>query len=86
MSQATRQLLHGPVEPGFEPVRAAFRRSFDSGAEAGAALCVYHRGRPVADLGGEAPDAAVPLRGDPTGAGPFGVPPGLPERSIAVSG
>ncbi len=66
MSQATRQLLHGPVEPGFEPVRAAFRRSFDSGAEAGAALCVYHRGRPVADLyGGVAdPVGGAPWRSD----------------------
>ncbi|EYB84638.1 hypothetical protein Y032_0313g2202 [Ancylostoma ceylanicum] len=45
--------VHGFVEPGYEEVLEAFRRNFGEGLEReGAAVAVYHRGRPVVDLWG----------------------------------
>ncbi|AOR35791.1 esterase [Streptomyces fodineus] len=44
--------IHGEVAAGFEPVREAFAANFDLHADIGAALCVYHDGRPVVDLWG----------------------------------
>ncbi|KHJ92194.1 hypothetical protein OESDEN_07924 [Oesophagostomum dentatum] len=45
--------VHGFVEPGYEEVLEAFRRNFGEGLEReGAAIAVYHRGRPVVDLWG----------------------------------
>ena len=53
MSSATT--ISGACEPGFEGVADAFERNFAERGEIGAAVCVYHRGRPVVDLwGGEA--------------------------------
>ncbi len=47
--------VHGSVEDGFESVASAFRANFAEHGEIGAAVCVYHRGRPVVDLwGGDA--------------------------------
>ncbi|WP_033213721.1 serine hydrolase domain-containing protein [Kitasatospora phosalacinea] len=56
----------GTVHPAFEPVREVFEGLFRSGAETGAALCVYHRGLPVVDLyGGVAdPVTGAPWRAD----------------------
>ena len=47
--------VHGSTAPGFEPVRHAFAANFgreEPNREAGAALCVYVRGRCVVDLWG----------------------------------
>ena len=49
--------VHGTVEPGFEPVREVFERSF-AGEELGAAVCAYLDGRKVVDLWGGWADAA----------------------------
>ncbi len=40
------------VEPGFEPVRDAFIANFTEHGDAGAGLCVYHRGHKVVELVG----------------------------------
>ena len=50
--------IGGTVAPGFEAVREAFARNFAAGLEVGAAVAVYHRGRPVVDLWGGHVDAA----------------------------
>ncbi len=42
----------GTTEPSFTDVAQAFRLNFELGAEVGAGVCVYHRGRPVVDLWG----------------------------------
>ena len=44
--------VQGDVEPGFEPVAEAFAANFTDHDDIGAAVCVYHRGRPVVDLWG----------------------------------
>ncbi|MEV6226255.1 serine hydrolase domain-containing protein [Saccharopolyspora shandongensis] len=54
----------------FAEVNLAFRANFATGAEVGAAVCVYHRGRPVVDLWGGYADAD---RGDPWRADTLGV-------------
>ncbi len=47
--------IHGSVDDGFEPVADAFRMNFAEHGDIGAAVCVYHHGRPVVDLwGGDA--------------------------------
>ncbi len=45
-------IVHGTVEPGFEPVRVEFERNFTDRKELGAAFAVYHRGKKVVDLWG----------------------------------
>ncbi|WP_432116989.1 serine hydrolase domain-containing protein [Streptomyces sp. bgisy032] len=42
--------VHGTVAEGFEPVREAFVRNFESLGERGAAVCVHRHGRRVVDL------------------------------------
>lgn len=42
--------IHGLVDRGFEAVAEAFAENFARHGEIGAAVCVYHRGRPVVDL------------------------------------
>ncbi len=42
--------VHGLCEPGFETVADAFALNFTEHGDIGAAVCVYHRGRPVVDL------------------------------------
>ncbi|MER8223301.1 serine hydrolase domain-containing protein [Streptomyces sp. NPDC094143] len=42
--------VHGTVAEGFEPVREAFVRNFESLGERGAAVAVLRGGRPVVDL------------------------------------
>lgn len=66
MTDITTAPAAGSVAPGFERVREVFDGLFASGAEAGAALCVYHRGRPVVDLYGGVADPATgaPWRAD----------------------
>lgn len=44
--------IHGSVEHGFDAVADAFAANFERHGEVGAAVCVYHRGRPVVDLWG----------------------------------
>lgn len=52
----------GTAEPSFAAVAQAFRLNFASGAEVGAGVCVYHRGRPVVDMwGGFANEARTDL-------------------------
>ncbi|WP_393060689.1 serine hydrolase domain-containing protein [Streptomyces sp. LN549] len=52
----------GSVEDAFAEVAKAFEANFASGAEVGAAVCVYHRGRPVVNLwGGTASEDADDL-------------------------
>lgn len=50
--------VRGTVEPGYEPVRAAFAGNFARRGERGAAVAVYRHGRKVVDLWGgtAAPD------------------------------
>lgn len=56
----------GLTEDTFAEVKHAFEDNFASGEEVGAAVCVYHQGRPVVDLwGGWAdPDQTDPWRAD----------------------
>lgn len=56
----------GTADPAFDGVREVFSAAFADGAEVGAALCVYHRGRAVVDLyGGVAdPVSGAPWRAD----------------------
>lgn len=42
--------INGSVQPGFEPVRAAFAENFVSRSESGASVAVHHGGRLVVDL------------------------------------
>jgi len=44
--------IRGLVEPGFEGVRDAFARNFDTHGDVGAAVAIYVDGRPVVDLTG----------------------------------
>jgi CubicO group peptidase (beta-lactamase class C family) len=44
--------IDGTVAPGFEGVADAFAVNFAEHGDIGAAVCVYHRGRPVVDLWG----------------------------------
>lgn len=44
--------VHGEVDPAFGAVRDAFAANFAEHGDIGAAVCVYHRGRPVVDLWG----------------------------------
>ncbi|WP_053708050.1 serine hydrolase domain-containing protein [Streptomyces sp. NRRL B-3648] len=52
----------GSCDSAFAEVARVFRRHFADGEEIGAAVCVYHRGRPVVDLWGGFAD---PGRTDP---------------------
>ncbi|MFI0718997.1 serine hydrolase domain-containing protein [Streptomyces sp. NPDC021224] len=56
--------VHGVVEPGYEPVRAAFAGNFARRGDRGAAVSVYRHGRRVVDLwGGTAsPEGGAPWR------------------------
>ncbi|MGP3977869.1 serine hydrolase domain-containing protein [Streptomyces sp. 8N114] len=49
-------MIDGEVAAGFEPVREAFAANFDRHGDIGAAVCVYHDGRPVVDLWGGTAD------------------------------
>ncbi|WP_189957774.1 serine hydrolase domain-containing protein [Streptomyces alanosinicus] len=51
--------IDGEVAAGFEPVLEAFAANFDRHADIGAALCVYHDGRPVVDLWGGVTDPSI---------------------------
>jgi CubicO group peptidase (beta-lactamase class C family) len=44
--------VHGWCDPGFEALADAFAANFADHGEVGAAVCVYHHGRPVVDLWG----------------------------------
>ena len=50
-------MIHGQVEPGFEPVRDAFAANFSEHGDVGAACSVYVDGRKVVDLWGGVADA-----------------------------
>lgn len=50
--------INGESDDRFESVRNAFEPNFEDLGEVGAALCVYHNGRPVVDLWGGFRDAA----------------------------
>ncbi|MEW2587029.1 serine hydrolase domain-containing protein [Streptomyces virginiae] len=60
----------GLAEDAFADVARAFEENFAAGEEVGAAVCVYHRGRPVVDLWAGWSD---PDRSDPWRAGTVGV-------------
>ena len=45
-------LIHGTVQPGWEPVRDEFIENFRSRGELGAAVCIYFGGEKVVDLWG----------------------------------
>ena len=51
-TQASAAEIHGRVAPGFEQVRAEFRKNFAGRGELGAACAVYHDGAKVVDLWG----------------------------------
>src|SRR4051794_29932392 len=51
--------IDGDVAPGFTSVRDGFAANFAERGEVGAAVCVYHRGRPVVDLWGGVADPAT---------------------------
>ncbi|WP_432992855.1 serine hydrolase domain-containing protein [Dactylosporangium sp. CA-233914] len=51
-------VVNGTVAAGFEPVAAAFRQLFESGAETGASVAAYAGGELVVDLWGGWADAA----------------------------
>lgn len=44
--------VDGSTSPGFEAVKTAFRKNFDTGQERGSQLCVVWRGKRVVDLWG----------------------------------
>ncbi len=46
----TNIIIHGHVNPGFEPVADAFQENFDAGLELGASFSVYLEGRLIIDL------------------------------------
>lgn len=58
--------VSGNVDPGFEPVLAAFEANLATDAEVGAAVSVYRQGRKIVDLwGGTAePDTGRPWQAD----------------------
>jgi CubicO group peptidase (beta-lactamase class C family) len=45
-------LIHGTVEPGFEPVSEEFIRNFRERGEIGAACAIYHKDKKIVDLWG----------------------------------
>ena len=51
--------VHGTFDPGFDAVADAFAANFADHGDVGAAVCVYHRGRPVVDLWGGLADREV---------------------------
>ena len=51
------RLIQGTCEPAFAAVRAAFEKNFEAHGEVGAAVAVYHEGKPVVDLWGGLRDA-----------------------------
>ncbi len=51
--------VNGTVAEGFEPVREAFARNFETLGERGAAVSVYRHGRKVVDLWGGLADAGT---------------------------
>src|SRR5262249_49415852 len=51
-------ILDGHCESEFEPVRKVFCAHFERGLEIGAAIAVYHRGKPVVDLASGLQDRA----------------------------
>jgi CubicO group peptidase (beta-lactamase class C family) len=51
--------LHGTVETGFAKVADAFGRCFTDHGDVGAAVAVFHNGRPVVDLWAGSADAAA---------------------------
>lgn len=57
-----KPLVEGTVEPGFEPVRAAFERNLLARRELGAGCALVQRGRPVVDLWGGVRDVASGAR------------------------
>jgi CubicO group peptidase (beta-lactamase class C family) len=56
--------IEGTHEQRFSAVVDAFRRNFDENSDVGAAVCVYHQGRPVVDLWGGIADVDTGRRWD----------------------
>lgn len=56
MTTPSGDSVDGLVEPGFGVVADAFAANFAEHGDVGAAVCVYHHGRPVVDLWGGAAD------------------------------
>ena len=52
-------IVGGSVEPGYEPVQAAFASNFAKGLERNSQLCIYHKGKCVVDLWGSSDEPGV---------------------------
>ena len=78
--------IHGEVAPGFEAVRDAFAENFAQNREIGAALSVFHHGRPVVHLWGGLRDreANAPWQED-TLALVFSTTKGLASLTLALA-
>ncbi|WP_327296748.1 MULTISPECIES: serine hydrolase domain-containing protein [unclassified Streptomyces] len=72
----------GSVEDAFAEVAEAFEANFASGAEVGAGVCVYHRGRPVVNLWG---GTASKNDDDPWRPGTLGLLASPTKALVAVS-
>ncbi|GHH29029.1 serine hydrolase domain-containing protein [Streptomyces rubradiris] len=81
MSEGSGFPQGGSCDSDFAEVARVFRGHFAAGEEIGAAVCVYHRGRPVADLWGGFAD---PERTDPWRPATLGVL-ASPTKALAAS-
>ena len=52
MTKVDTSMIHDWVAPGFEEVRAEFRKNFTERDELGAACAIYSKGKKVVDLWG----------------------------------
>lgn len=60
--KASAVTIEGTHDKRFGAVIDAFRQNFDEGPDVGAAVCVYHHGRPVVDLWGGIADTETDRR------------------------
>jgi CubicO group peptidase (beta-lactamase class C family) len=60
--KTTTVSIEGTHDKQFAAVVDAFRQNFDEGPDVGAAVCVYHHGRPVVDLWGGIADVETGRR------------------------
>ena len=59
--QWEQELIHGKVEPGWEPVYEEFLQNFRARGDLGAAVCIYYQGKKVVDLWGGYQDPKNPI-------------------------
>jgi CubicO group peptidase (beta-lactamase class C family) len=77
-------MLSGQVEPDYADVASSLIRLLPRDAHAGAAVCVYHRGRPVVDIWGGQVDAAGSLWREDTTAPSFSTGKGVLATLIHI--